>query len=559
MKKVVFLVLIFSASIMPQQNRRIQEFAGNFFKWRASEQPCTGDDIPRVERPDNWKPDYSKTALRNYNKAYKNFKEELSGIPKDNWSREDSVDYLLLHSAVERVNWELNVLKRPERDPDFYVYQTVGAVYDLLVISSPMKPERARNIIIRLNSIPKTVNDAEENLTEPVRAFAEIALGNLENIGKRLEETGKALDPIFPDSLKDELGASIKSAAAALESYAGWIKSHINKMLNHYSVGRKGYEYFLRNIALMPYTPEELLKMGHMEWNRAVVFDELESARDAGLPKEKIFKTLKDQIKQEKKDEEAIRQFLVEKNIMSVPAWVQHYVDRKMPAWVAPLSGIGETDDFTSPTRLTEDGVRYLPDPSPTLPFFAKASAMDPRPIIIHEGVPGHYFQLVRSWANIDPVRRHYFDSGANEGVGFYLEEMMLQLGLFKDRPRTREIIYKFMRLRALRVDVDVNLALGNYDIKKAGKYLAETVPMDKESAEGEAGFFAQTPGQGISYQIGKIQLLKLIADAKVKLGDKFNLKKFHDYMMQNGNVPIALMRWEYLGLKDEITKLWPN
>ena len=82
---------------------------------------------------------------------------------------------------------------------------------------------------------------------------------------------------------------------------------------------------------------------------------------------------------------------------------------------------------------------------------------------------------------------------------------------------------------------------------------------MDKESAEGEAGFFAQTPGQGISYQIGKIQLLKLIADAKVNLGDKFNLKKFHDYMMQNGNVPIALMRWEYLGLKDEISKLWPN
>lgn len=559
MKKAAFIILIFSTFILPQQNRELQAFGSKFFAWRASEQPCTGDDIPRVERPDKWAPDYSPQALKKYNKAYLDFKEELYNISKEGWSRSDSVDYLLLHSAVERINWELNVLKRPERDPDFYVYQTVGAVYDLLVISTPMTPDRARNIIIRLKSIPKTIKDAEENLTEPVQAFADIALGNLDKIGVKLDETEAALDKIFPDLLKDELGGPTKSAAAALEAYAKWLTANKSKMSNHYSVGRKGYEYFLKNIALMPYTPEELLKMGHMEWDRAVAFDELETVRDKNIPKEKIFKTVEDQIKQEKKDEESIRKFIKDKNIMSVPAWVQHYVDRKLPAHVAPLSGIGETDDFTSPTRLTEDGVRYLPDPSPSLPFFAKASAMDPRPIIIHEGVPGHYFQLVRSWANIDPIRRHYFDSGANEGIGFYLEEMMLQLGLFQDRLRTREIIYKFMRLRALRVDVDVNLALGNYDIKKAGEYLAETVPMDKESAEGEAGFFAQTPGQGISYQIGKIQLLKLIADAKVKMGDKFSLKKFHDYMMQNGNVPIALMRWEYLGLKDEISKLWPE
>jgi uncharacterized protein (DUF885 family) len=69
--------------------------------------------------------------------------------------------------------------------------------------------------------------------------------------------------------------------------------------------------------------------------------------------------------------------------------------------------------------------------------------------------VPGHYFQLCLGWRNPDPIRRHYYDSAANEGIGFYAEEMMLQAGYFGDNPHTRETIYSFMRLRALRVEVD--------------------------------------------------------------------------------------------------------
>jgi len=65
-------------------------------------------------------------------------------------------------------------------------------------------------------------------------------------------------------------------------------------------------------------------------------------------------------------------------------------------------------------------------------------------------------------------MRRHYYDSGANEGIGFYAEEMMLQAGLFEDSPRSREIIYNFARLRALRVEVDVKHATGEVSITSA-------------------------------------------------------------------------------------------
>jgi len=170
--------------------------------------------------------------------------------------------------------------------------------------------------------------------------------------------------------------------------------------------------------------------------------------------------------------------------------------------------------------------------------------------MIVHEGV--HYYQLALSWANEDPIRRHYYDSGANEGIGFYAEEMALQSGLFDDSPRSREIIYSFMRLRALRVIVDVKLATNQFTIDQAADYLEKSVPMDKATAHGEAAEFAATPGQAISYQIGKLQILEMLADARRTQGPKFRLKDFHDFVWKNGNVPIALQRWEYVGIKPE-------
>ena len=127
----------------------------------------------------------------------------------------------------------------------------------------------------------------------------------------------------------------------------------------------------------------------------------------------------------------------------------------------------------------------------------------------------------------------------------------MLQAGLFEDSPHTREIIYNFMRLRALRVEVDVKLALGEFTLEQAAKYLQQKVPMDQNTARQEAIAFSTGPGQALTYQIGKLQITKFLAEARLQPGEKFNLRAFHDFVWKNGNVPISLQRWEYLGLKN--------
>jgi hypothetical protein len=188
---------------------------------------------------------------------------------------------------------------------------------------------------------------------------------------------------------------------------------------------------------MLPYPPEQLLAAGRQEWDRAVAFETLEIQRNRNAPPLKLAANIDDWVKDAAAKELSIRKFLDEHGILTVPDWLQHYTLRSMPEYLRALQGFGETDDFTSPSRLNANCIRYVTEPSKNLGYFWRATAQDPRPICVHEGIPGHYFQLCLSWKHENPIRRHYYASTANEGIGFYAEEMMLQAGLFDDSPHT--------------------------------------------------------------------------------------------------------------------------
>src|SRR5437762_163395 len=170
-----------------------------------------------------------------------------------------------------------------------------------------------------------------------------------------------------------------------------------------------------------------------LRWERSVAFEVFEQTRNQGLPELPLFPDQATQIAREAELEQAARDFLEAMNILTMPAWMKHYHNLPLPPYVEPLSFMGVTDDLTSDTRLDEDGISYIKQPSPDLDYFSLSIAKDPRPLIVHEGVPGHYFQMTLSWAHENKIRRRYYDSGANEGIGFYAEELMLQFGFFDE------------------------------------------------------------------------------------------------------------------------------
>lgn len=531
----------------------LDDLARDFWTWRDSERPINGDDVPRIDRPQGWVPDWSPAAVEHDRSQLEQFEARWRKMDASSWPIPRRVDYRLMGSALARVRWELEILRSWQRNPVFYVEQTLGAFYEALVAPPPIDAARARHLVALMNSFPQTLDDARKNLTLPAAPFAELAVGQLRDIRPRLLKSVQELKPFLDADAARDLQSSAERAASALESYRDWLKQRLPEMSGETAIGRDAYVFFLKNVALIPFTPEQLLAAGRQEWARSVASQVYEEHRNLGAPQLPLFKNQAEQMAREEKDELAVRRYLEEKDLLTVPAWVQHYRYAPMPPYLAALDGFSEADDFTSASRLKENGTRYIDPPSPNLGYFWLSVAKDPRPIIVHEGVPGHYFQLVLSWANPDPIRRHYYDSGANEGIGFYSEEMMLNAGLFDDSPRSREIIWNFMRLRALRVEVDVKLALGQFTIDQAADYLRTTVPMDANTAHSEAAAFASGPGGAISYQVGKLQTYRLLADAHRKQGAAFSLRRFHDFVWLNGNVPLALQRWEYLGAKDEI------
>ena len=549
---ILFIIVASAETPQAQQTDSFDKLAADFWSWRARYAPFTGDDVSRIERPGGMR-DWSRAKIDSERKELGEFETRWKKIDSHTWPIARQVDYRLIGSALARVHWELDINPRWKRDPNFYIEQTLTALTEALTVPAPYDEARSKEILTRIENIPSILEQAEANLDQPPAPFATVAIQALTGVDQRLREMATEL--VKSTTLKgSELSAVVERAADALESFRKYLQEKLPSLPQQTALGRDAYVFFLRKVALMPYSPEELLAMGRQEWNRAVAFEAYERNRNKDVPPLNIEDNIDKWIADAAAKELQIRKFLEERDILTVPDWIQHYTLRQIPEYLAVLP-FSEHDDFTSPSRLKENCIRYVSHPGPNLVYFWRATSMDPRPICVHEGIPGHYFQLCLSWKHEDPIRRHYYDSGANEGIGFYSEEMMLQGGLFDDSPHTREIIYNFMRLRALRVEVDVKLALAQFTLEEAKKYLHEKVPMDEITARQEAIAFSTGPGQALTYQIGKLQITRLLADARMQQGDKFNLRAFHDFVWKNGNVPISLQRWEYLGDASEVPK----
>ncbi len=528
----------------------LDDLARDFWAWRASTQPFSFDDIPRIERPAGFRADWSPAAVAARKEALARWEQRWKAIPAQP-DRAREVDRWLMHSAIMRVRWELEVLRSWQRDPQFYNEQTLGAFFEALLPPPPFNAERSEEVVRRLEAFPAILEDGRRNLVQPPAPFARIAIAELKDIRLRLQAAATALKPLLTPEASSRLVPATERAITALESYRAWLQQQLPTLPEATAIGREQYVWFLKSVALCPYTPEQMLEVGHHEWARTVAFEALEHQRDRKVPTPELPTSAEEQARREAGQEVAFRRYLRAAGLLDIPDSIKRYRFVPVPPYLAPLAAFGETDDLTSASRLQEDGSRYIQPPSPNLGYFALASATDPRLQIAHEGA--HYFQLTWSWAHEDPIRRHYYDSGANEGIAFYDEEMVLQGGLFDDSPRSREIIYNMARLRALRVAVDVKLATGQFTIEQGGDYLRTMVAMDEPTARAEASFFATNPGQAITYQIGKTQILSFLAQAKRKEGRAFDLAKFHDFVWKNGNVPIALQKYEYLGARADL------
>ena len=556
MSRVLSGLFLLSALAFAQaKTDSLDQLASEFWTWRAEYRPFTFDDVPRMEHEAGMR-EWSAVVVAKQRADLAEFERRWKAMRTDGWPVGRIVDYRLMGSAMARVRWELDVNPRWQRDPAFYVEQTIDPLQEELMPPPPFGDARSREIVARTENIPSILEQARLNL-KPIASFAQLTIALLADIDARLARVEHGVAPLLTtDNQRASFRVAIAAASKALIDYREWLKGNLPSMRQDFALGDKAYGFFLHQVALLPYTSEQLLTMARQDFQRVLSMETYERQRDLRAPEMKMAATAEEESALMARDDAKIRRYMREHQILTVPSDLPHWTLRLAPDYVAAFDGMGELDDFTGPSRLRQNGTRWIQPPSNDLPYFGKAYAQDPRTTGVHEGVPGHFYQLSLSWRNPDPIRRQHYDSGANEGIGFYAEEMMLDAGLYDDSPRSREIVYNFARLRALRVEVDVKLALGQFTIAQAADYLVRTVPMDRRTAEAEAADFATAPGLGIAYEIGKLQIERLLAERRLEQGDRFTLREFHDYVWSNGNVPLALQRWDLLGLDDDVKKV---
>ncbi|MDZ7871424.1 MAG: DUF885 domain-containing protein [Rheinheimera sp.] len=164
--------------------------------------------------------------------------------------------------------------------------------------------------------------------------------------------------------------------------------------------------------------------------------------------------------------------------------------------------------------------------------------------LAVHEGIPGHHFQIaiqqelkgLPTFRNILPFTVYA------EGWALYTERLMAELGLYKDDPfgdlgRLQDELF-----RAIRLVVDTGIHHKRWSREQAIAYMSGNSGIAKSDVEAEIERYIVMPGQACAYKVGMMKLLELRSKAQKELGDKFKLTDFHDVVLQNGSMPLAIL-----------------
>jgi uncharacterized protein (DUF885 family) len=176
--------------------------------------------------------------------------------------------------------------------------------------------------------------------------------------------------------------------------------------------------------------------------------------------------------------------------------------------------------------------------------------------LFIHEAIPGHHFQLSLQQENqsFPKIRKFASYSAFSEGWALYAESLGEQLGLYTD-PYQKLAAYKSELFRAIRLVTDVGLHTGTMTREESIQYMMEKGGREQKASVSETERYMAMPGQALSYKTGELKITELKAKYLKSLGSKFEIKKFHDAILQVGSVPLSVFETYMDNWADEQSK----
>jgi len=508
-----------------------------FQAWRAFQKPRLVEGVP----------DYSVAAMAAQQRGLAGFQARLKELDPSTWSIPQQVDYQVVRAELAGLDFDLRVLRPWANDPAFYATvsgdrsdqparegpQADGAV-ELWSYHLPLSPAEAAELEAGLKRIPGLLTRARANLVgngrdlwiHGVRALRAQA-AELATLVTRLTPSapaspgpGDAGPAPAPASLLD----AARKAQAASEALVSWVEGRLPSKTGPSAIGVASYEWYLKHVQLVPSTWREEVALMERELARAGTLLAMEEQRNRQLP-------------------------------ALIPIATAEEHDLKFPAAVTRYLAFLKDHDLLSLPPYLEPALREQLGRFSAQPreFFAEVDDRDPEVLRTHGY---HWFDLARMahQPHPDPIRRgpllYNIFNTRTEGHATAWEELMLQAGMFDDRPRSRELVAILLAERAARALGALKVISGEYTLEEAAAFASAHTPRGWLSLKGtlvreEQLLYLRQPGYGTCYLSGKIQLEKLLATRREQLGEAFNFRKYMDALDAAGLIPASLLRWE--------------
>ena len=186
----------------------------------------------------------------------------------------------------------------------------------------------------------------------------------------------------------------------------------------------------------------------------------------------------------------------------------------------------------------TRPGIFYVP-----IPDVKKYNFFSDEDLFLHEAIPGHHFQISLQQENesLPSFRKSLWYSAYGEGWALYSESLGEELGLYDDPYQYFGMLSAEMH-RAIRLVVDTGIHTKGWSREKAIQYSLDNEAESEASITSEIERYMANPGQALSYKIGQLKIRELRSKAEKKLGEKFDIKTFHEKVLESGCIPLELL-----------------
>jgi uncharacterized protein (DUF885 family) len=466
-------------------------------------------------------------------------------------------DLAMLIGALE-VDIRKKRVQRPlQREPSLYV-SPLNAIFLMTARDYAPAADRARNVVARLEKIPKIIEAAKANLLNPPRVWTEVGVDRASSAKAFLE----AQRPFLTASLPGEaarIDAALKASENAYEDYKKYLQKEVLPRSNgRFSAGRELFEFLLKNDYFLEESADDLLAMGKrlfIETNAQMT--EVAKRLD---PKAKGWPEVVSRLKANhptadglldayRHEVQRARAFIVQKDVVELPPGDDLEVIDTPPFL---RSTVTAAYDQPPPFDSTTKGFFFVTPVDRSLSK-AKQEEMlrendhgDLVDTAVHEAYPGHHLQLSFARRHPSLVRKALDPAIFSEGWALYSEELMAELGYYTDEERLLQL--EWTLVRAARIVIDIGLHVTDMTFDQAVKMLTDEVHLERQLGLSEVKRYTLSPTQPLAYLTGRQMIFKMRERYKQREGAKFSLKKFHTDVLTRGTVPPSLMAREIFG-----------